>query len=286
MQIEQFIKTIQGLSDNTRRAYEQTLWQLDSFIKTDEPTANDIQKFLNTFNASTLHRHKAGVKAYWEYRFKGTEWPFNRRSFMAPRQILPRYVNPEVVYQMVDLAENPDDAMFIRTLFMMGCRIFELRAFENDLVTDNGVAVKTKGGATKLKVFTKDFRDVFLRYAKHKRGRIFPMSYNYYYTLLKRLGKEVGQPKLAPHMLRHARAIDLLRKGMQLSDVQQFLGHANINTTARYLLITGGDLAEQLEKVEGNHKTKKSVLDEIRELVKSDPSARATLRQILSDEGE
>ncbi|MDD5511792.1 MAG: hypothetical protein PHI12_13415, partial [Dehalococcoidales bacterium] len=93
MKIEDFIKTIQGLSDNTRRAYEQTLWQLDSFIKTDEPTANDIQKFLNTFNASTLHRHKAGVKAYWEYRFKGTEWPFNRRSFMAPRQILPRYVN-------------------------------------------------------------------------------------------------------------------------------------------------------------------------------------------------
>lgn len=110
------------------------------------------------------------------------------------------------------------------------------------LVTDNGVAVKTKGGATKLKIFTKDFRDVFIRYAKHKRGKIFPMSYNYYYTLLKRLGKEVGQPKLAPHMLRHARAIDLLRKGMQLSDVQQFLGHANINTTARYLLITGGDL--------------------------------------------
>jgi site-specific recombinase XerD len=286
MQIEQFLKSIKGLSDNTRRAYEQTLWQLDSAIKAKEPTADGIQKFLNTFNASTLHRHKAAIKAYWEYRFKGTEWPFNRRSFLAPRQHLPRYVNPKIVYEMVEKAENPDDAMFVRTLFMMGCRIAELMSFENEMVTDAGVAVKVKGGATKLKVFTKDFRDVFLRYAKGKRGRIFPMSYNYYYTLMKRLGKEVGHPELSPHVLRHARAVDLLRKGMKLSDVQQFLGHANINTTAIYLLITGGELAEQLEEVEGNHRAKASVLDEIRELVKSDPSVKAQLRSILSDEGE
>lgn len=286
MKIEEFEQTIQGLSANTRRAYIQTLWQLDSFIKTDEPTENDLQKFLVGFNPSSLYRHKAGIKAYWEFRFKGKEWPFNRRSFLAPRKKLPRYVNPSVVYEMVEKAENPDDAMFIRTLFMMGCRIAELRSFENDMVTDAGVAVKTKGGDTKLKVFTKDFRDVYLRYAKGKRGRIFPMSYNYYYTLMKRLGKLVGHPEVSPHMLRHARAIDLLRKGMQLSDVQQILGHANINTTAIYLMITGGDLAKQLEEIEGNHKGKKSVLDEIRELVKSDPSAKETLRQILSDEGE
>lgn len=286
MQIEEFMPTIRGLSDNTRRAYSQTLWQLDSFIKGDEPTENEIQKFLIGFNAATLYRYKAGIKAYWDWRFKGKEWPFNRRSFLAPRKKLPRYVNPSVVYEMVDLAVNPDDAMFIRTLFMMGCRIHELMSFENDMVTDTGVAVKTKGGDTKLKVFTKDFRDVFLRYTKGKRGRIFPMSYNYYYTLMKRLGKQVKHPEIAPHMLRHARAIDLLRKGMQLSDVQQFLGHANINTTAIYLMITGGDLAKQLEEVEGNHKAKRSVLDDIRELVKSDPSAKEALRQILSDEGE
>jgi len=286
VQIEEFMPTIRGLSDNTRRAYSQTLWQLDSFIKGDEPTENEIQKFLIGFNAATLYRYKAGIKAYWDWRFKGKEWPFNRRSFLAPRKKLPRYVNPSVVYEMVDLAVNPDDAMFIRTLFMMGCRIHELMSFENDMVTDTGVAVKTKGGDTKLKVFTKDFRDVFLRYTKGKRGRIFPMSYNYYYTLMKRLGKQVKHPEIAPHMLRHARAIDLLRKGMQLSDVQQFLGHANINTTAIYLMITGGDLAKQLEEVEGNHKAKRSVLDDIRELVKSDPSAKEALRQILSDEGE
>ncbi len=286
MQVEQFMKTIAGLSDNTRRVYENTLCLLEDDIKGDEPTENEIFSFLNKHKPSTLHRHKAGIKAYWEYRFKGKEWPFNRRSFLAPRETVIKFVNPDIVYEMVEKAENPDDAMFIRTLFMMGCRIAEVRAFENDLVTDAGVTVKTKGGSTKLKIFTKDFRDVFLRYTRGKKGKIFPMSYTYYYSLMKRLGKAVGHPEVSPHWLRHARAVDLLRKGMQLSDLQQFLGHANINTTARYLLITGGDLAKQLEKVEGNGTRPGTMLDELKELIKTDPAFKKELRAILNEGGK
>ncbi len=284
MQIEQFMKTINGLSVNTRREYQNTLFLLEESLKKDEPTENEIFSFLNKHKPATLFRYKAAIKAYWEWRFKGTEWPFNRRSFLAPREIVPRYVNPKVVQEMVDKAEDPDDAMFIRTLFMMGCRIHELMAFENDMVTDAGVTVKTKGGSTKLKIFTKDFRDVFLRYAKGRRKRIFPRSYTYYYSLMKRLGKEVKHPEVSPHMLRHARAIDLLRKGMKLSDVQQFLGHSNINTTARYLMITGGDLAEQLEKVEGNHRSSGSIMAELKEMISSDPGMKKQLRELLKEE--
>ncbi len=284
MQIEQFMKTINGLSVNTRREYQNTLFLLDESLNKEEPTENEIFSFLNKHKPATLFRYKAAIKAYWEWRFKGKEWPFNRRSFLAPREIVPRYVTPKVVYEMVDKAEDPDDAMFIRTLFMMGCRIHELMAFENSMVTDAGVTVKTKGGSTKLKIFTKDFRDVFLRYAKGRRGRIFPRSYTYYYSLMKRLGKEVKHPEVSPHMLRHARAIDLLRKGMKLSDVQQFLGHSNINTTARYLMITGGDLAEQLEKVEGNHRSKGSILEELKEMIGSDPAMKKELRELLKEE--
>jgi site-specific recombinase XerD len=243
---------------------------------------------LNTYKPSTLHRHKAAIKAYWEWRYfqKKEPWPFDRRSFIAPREQVLRYIKPEVVHEMAELAENEDDRMYILTLFMLGCRIHELLLIQNDSITDAGVLVKTKGGKTRLKILTKDFRDVFIRYAKKKKGKIFPMSYNYYYCLLKKLGKTVHHPEVSPHMLRHARAIDLLRKGMKLSDVQQFLGHASINTTAIYLQITGGDLAEELDKVESNHQGKKSAMEEIRDLVKSDPSVKKQLRKMLLEEGE
>lgn len=252
MQIQPFLKTINGLSDNTRRAYEQTLWQLDSATKGKEPTAESIQKFLNTFNAATLHRHKAAIKAYWEYRYPKEIWPFNRRSFLAPRQHKLRYVNPEVVMEMIGKTKTEDDRMFLRTLFMLGCRIHELQEIDNEALTDAGVVVKTKGGQTKLKVLTKDFMLELRKYATGKRGKLFPMSYNYYYCLLKDLGKQVGHPEVALHMIRHARAVDLLNKGVKLPYLQQFLGHASMNTTAIYLTVQPSELLDEIEKADKN----------------------------------
>ncbi len=256
MQIAEFMKTIKGLADNTRRAYEQSLYLIDASIKGDEPTPADMQKFLNHYEASSLHRHKAALKAYWEYRYANDPtqpWPFNRRSFLAPRTHQLRYVKPDVVMEMVNLAEHEDDRMFVLTLFQLGCRIHEIKLIDQDSLTEAGVVVKTKGGATKLKVLTRDFMVQLRRYAKGRRGFLFPRSYNYYYCLLKELGKKVGHPEVAPHMLRHARAVDLLRKGMKLPTLQQFLGHASINTTAIYLQVTGGELSEELEAIENGH---------------------------------
>jgi len=58
--------------------------------------------------------------------------------------------------------------------------------------------------------------------------------------------------KISPHMLRHARAVDLRRKGITLDLLQQFLGHASIATTAIYLEIEPGELGTELEKLEGS----------------------------------
>ncbi len=43
------------------------------------------------------------------------------------------------------------------------------------------------------------------------------------------------------HCLRHSFAHNLLDKGVPLSAVQEFLGHANISTTGRYTKLTGDD---------------------------------------------
>ncbi len=42
-----------------------------------------------------------------------------------------------------------------------------------------------------------------------------------------------------PHILRHTRAIELLRAGIPVTLVQDMLGHASLNTTAVYLRISG-----------------------------------------------
>jgi len=59
---------------------------------------------------------------------------------------------------------------------------------------------------------------------------------------------EAGIPReLAhPHVLRHTRAIELLRAGVPVTAVQQLLGHAYLSTTAVYLVLSAQEVKEIL----------------------------------------
>lgn len=258
MNIAKFIKSIKGLSINTRKSYEQTLYQLHNAIKGEEATTAEIEHFLSRYKTASLQRHKAAIKTYWEFREKGSPqpkpWPFGRHEFPTVKRDIPRYFPPERVNELLTAAGSKDDVMAIKTLFQLGARISEMMAITQEYITTAGVIVLGKGSKKKLIPTTREFNDELVKYAGKKRGRIFPQPYSYYYKLLKTVGQAIGVKDISPHMLRHARAVDLLRKGLSPAFVQQFLRHSNFNTTAIYLEITGGELGNELEKVEANGK--------------------------------
>ena len=250
MKIAEFLKSIAGLSINTLRNYESTLWLVNGFIAGTEPTEDDIKEFLNPYPTSSLHRHKAAIKAYLEFTNPGKPWPFTRRQFAGRRQRVPRYIKPEAIESIANAGEGEDDYMLVKTLFELGCRISELMAIEDRMITETGIAVVTKGGDEKLKIITKEFYPVLKKYAKGKKKRVFPRPYSYYHSRLKLMGEKAGYPDVSLHMIRHSRAVDLLNKGLKPSYLQQFLGHASFNTTAVYLQVDSGDLLKQVEEVE------------------------------------
>ncbi|MCK5235877.1 MAG: site-specific integrase [Deltaproteobacteria bacterium] len=250
MQIAEFLNSIAGLSLNTLRNYESTLWQVSGFIAGDEPTDDEIKEFLNPYCVASLHRHKAAIKAYLEFARPGQPWPFTRRQFAGRRQRVPRYIKPEAIESIAKAGDGEDDYMLVMTLFNLGCRISELMAIDERKITNTGVVVVTKGGDEKLKIITKDFYPTLKKYSKGKGRRVFPRPYSYYQDRLKKMGKKAGYPDISLHMIRHSRAVDLLNKGLSPPYLQQFLGHASFDTTAIYLQVDGGELLEQIEKVE------------------------------------
>jgi len=250
MKINNFLKTITGLSPHTQRVYRQTLWHLHQKIKGDEPTDKEILDYLSGYNSSSLHRHKAAIKAYLE--FSGKPWPFTSRQFKVSRRRVPNFIKPELV-PLVASQGTKDDEMYVMTLFTLGCRISELLGITRDDITDSGVLVITKGDHQRLKQVVPEFLEKLRHYAsKRKKGKIFPEKYSYYYERLRTLGEKAGVMGLHPHSLRHSRAVDLLNKGMPLPYVQQFLGHASSATTSIYLEVTGGELGTILQEVEKN----------------------------------
>jgi len=73
------------------------------------------------------------------------------------------------------------------------------------------------------------------------KGKAFSINRSNFFKLFQKLTLDCGIPKTLahPHVLRHTRAMELVRAGVPLTIVQQILGHANLNTTAVYLQFSG-----------------------------------------------
>lgn len=78
-----------------------------------------------------------------------------------------------------------------------------------------------------------------------------PLSDSYARQLVARLAERAGiTQRVTPHTLRHTAATLLLRSGASLKHVQELLGHASVQTTARvYSHITGSDVRDAVERL-------------------------------------
>ena len=75
----------------------------------------------------------------------------------------------------------------------------------------------------------------------YMKDKIFNINRSNFYKVFQERCKEAGIPKTLahPHILRHTRAIELLRAGVPVTIVQDLLGHSALTTTAIYLKMSG-----------------------------------------------
>lgn len=70
---------------------------------------------------------------------------------------------------------------------------------------------------------------------KAEKGEVLSQETQAYQKYLKRLGIKTGIPRLTSHLLRHHRATQLLKNGVDIKTISVVLGHSNISVTNTYL---------------------------------------------------
>lgn len=174
---------------------------------------------------------------------------------------------------LIDGIDNQFHRLAILLLYETGTRIEEARALRfNDIDTDTGrIKVLTLKQRKKNKIY---------RYLKIS-DRLMSLILNHriidklenedyilsqYHTnpaitrkgislmlksyVAKILGKE-HIDKAHPHALRHTRAVHLLDSGMNIMLLKNFLGHSNIVNTLIYLKYSNKDMADAIDKANG-----------------------------------
>lgn len=214
---------------------------------------------------STISRKTAAIKSFFDFLLKENiikEDPADNLANVKIGQSLPRVLSIAQVEKLLSqpAGKNTPDAIrdkaMLEILYATGMRVSELISLNiSDVNLDDGF-IRCLGKGSKERIIP--FHEQALRSLKlyldesrplladkqenalfvNRRGK--RLTRQGFWVILKGYAKALDlDSEITPHTLRHSVATHLLQSGkMNLRELQEFLGHANIATTQIYTHLT------------------------------------------------
>jgi site-specific recombinase XerD len=263
---EQHLKhlKLKGLQPKTIEAYSRAIRRVgDHFDKQiDQLSADQVTDYftelVGSHSWSTVKLDLYGLKFYYEHVL--------RRPWVAPglikaprTQRLPDIVTVDEAQRIFAATQVLSYRVFFFTLYSLGLRLGEgLRLQVGDIdAARNRVHVRdAKGNKDRfvplpqatyqcLRQFWQVHRNPVLLFPNRLGGlkgaatATTPLDRGGVQITLKKVVESCGlKKKITPHCLRHSYATHLIEAGVDLIEVQKYLGHHSILTTARYTHLT------------------------------------------------
>ena len=177
------------------------------------------------------------------------------------------YLKPAQANKLINATGNIRDRLIFQLMYRCGRRVSEVLLLTEDDILWNDrkiifTILKRKRPVKELKPVDSETIELIRRYLnkkgrvkglkRHRKdSRLFPITRQYVFKLVRKLGKEtgiemVGLKKIHPHHFRHSFAVHAVRSGVNsaedLRKLQMYMGHANISTTAHYLQFSPDEL--------------------------------------------
>lgn len=262
-----------GKSEKTQIAYLADIHKFYTHIgkSLQIVTLADFQDFINSLvdlKVSTRARAIATIKSALSFGMRTGYLTFNVGAVVKlPRRentLAERIMTERQVYKMIDGEANTRNHAILTLLYYGGLRAAELCNLQWRHVQERGetgqVAIHGKGGKTRfvllddetwqevmaLKTSLDTPSDyVFRSRQDHSRndqkGDNWRLDESMIHRIVLSAARRVGiKGNVSPHWMRHANATHSIERGATLAMVQANLGHADINTTAKYIHVRPG----------------------------------------------
>ena len=268
---EDYILLERGQSKNTAGAYRRglELWRnycdesgLDP-MKVEQESLSTFIAFLRDEGraSSSIQLIAAGLRSWVRYRVLNGELPPDTWIPVLPAKTkkLPKILTEGEIQRILAACDGDSyfdcrDRTALLTLANCGVRASELCGLKISSLNldDKSMVVFGKGSKERYVPFAEDVKEQLELYLKKRleflhgdtaektlflSSRREPLSRVDLWKIVQKRGgmAHIPEERLFPHVLRHSLATHMLRRGMDMRTLQEFLGHSSIATTEKYL---------------------------------------------------
>lgn len=254
-------KRVEGCSERTLDAYRISAEKLLSAINKDvrKISTEDIRNYLieyperNHCGNITIDNHRRNLSSFFtwleaeNYILKS---PMSRIKKVKTKKAIKKTITDEDLERLRDAADNKRDLAMIDMLVSTGMRVSELVNLDIDDVDIENKECVVLGKGNKERVVYFDARTkihltnylnsrtdsnkaLFVTLDKpHDRLKISGVEIR-----VRQLGRTLNIEKVHPHKFRRTMATRAISHGMPIEQVQQILGHNQIDTTMEYAIV-------------------------------------------------
>jgi integrase/recombinase XerD len=205
--------------------------------------------------ARTLQLYRSALKFLYVKTLRRS-WFDEEVARIKQRLQLPAVLSAEEIGRILDRTTNLKHWTIIATLYATGLRVSELRRLKVSDIDSPRMLIHVRQGKGRIP------RDIGLSPFLLERLRVYwrrektadwlfpsgqrpdcPLDDRTIRLICRKAARNAGVTKrVSPHVFRHSCATHMLEAGADLRTIQVLLGHANIQTTARYLRVSTAHL--------------------------------------------
>ena len=256
-----------GMSDRTQESYLRAVRKFAQWLGKSPHLAaeNDLRRYLlfikndQQWEGNSLRVAYSGLKFFYS-RTCPQEWPTLRKLRVAKQTKRPTILTIAEVDQLIDTVRKPAMKCFSWTVYSLGLRLQEALHLQVSDIDAGRMLVhvrRGKGHKDRLIPLTPRTLDLLrIHWATHRNAHwLFPREGRNHrqaptaqqpidgstvQDCIKKAVDELGWSKrgVSTHTLRHCFATHLLEAGVNLRQIQKYMGHSTLQTTTLYLHLT------------------------------------------------